>query len=68
MSTFMLLVGGFGALALLAPLAIAAHAFLHATVGAKGLKARIQRLFLPPVRVHPLPRSHYFKAYWRGER
>ncbi len=38
--------------------------FLRATRGAKGLKARIERLFLLPVRERPLPKSHYFKAYW----
>jgi hypothetical protein len=65
MVTLVLVIGGLGVLALLALLAIAFQAFLRATAGAKGLKARIQQLFLPPVRVHPLPRSHYFKAYWR---
>jgi hypothetical protein len=65
MSTLVLLVGVVVALGLLAVLAIAGQAFLRATAGAKGLKARIQRAFLSPVRVHPLPRNHYFKAYWR---
>ena len=42
-----------------------ARAFLRATAGAQGLSARIARLFLLPVRERPLPRGHYFKAYWR---
>jgi hypothetical protein len=39
--------------------------FLRATRGAKGLKTRVDRLFLLPVRVRPLPKGHYFKPYWR---
>jgi len=41
------------------------YLFLRATRGAKGLKARVDRLFLLPVRVRPLPKGHYFKPYWR---
>ena len=41
------------------------YLFLRATRGARGLKARVDRLFLLPVRVRPLPKGHYFKPYWR---
>jgi len=56
---------GLALLLMVAASAVAIHAFLRATAGARGLKARIARLFLPPVKERPLPEGHYFKAYWR---
>jgi hypothetical protein len=53
------------AVAILLILGLAVRAFLRVTAGASGLRARIARIFLLPVRVRPLPRSHYFKAYWQ---
>jgi len=41
------------------------YLFLRATRGTKGLRSRVDRLFLLPVRVRPLPKGHYFKPYWR---
>ncbi len=66
MSNLVLLVGGLSALAFVGALVVSVWVFLRVTAGAQGLKARVQRLFLLPVRVRPLPRGHYFKAYWRG--
>jgi len=53
------------ALLVVAVVAVAIRAFQRSTAGASGLKARIERLFLLPPKAGPLPKSHYFKAYWR---
>ena len=65
MSTLVASLAGLALLIVVVAAAIAARVLLRATAGARGLRARIARLFLLPVRERPLPRGHYFKAYWR---
>jgi hypothetical protein len=45
--------------------ALAVRAFLRATQGARGLGARIERLFHLPDRARPLAEDHYYHQYWR---
>lgn len=65
MSTLVTSLAALAVLLIVAATVFSVRAFLRATAGAQGLRARIARLFLLPVRERPLPRSHYFKAYWR---
>jgi hypothetical protein len=67
MSTLWAALLGLALLLVVAASAIAVRAFVRATSGAQGLKARIARLFLLPVRERRLPPGHYFKAYWREQ-
>jgi uncharacterized membrane protein len=65
MSTLVACLAALTLLVLVVGAVFGARAFLRATTGAQGLRARIARLFLLPVRQRPLPRGHYYKAYWR---